>query len=109
VRVATTAVFAVIIWLASGISIADSPITTTRYFSSAVLKIHPARPTHEITAEEARSREAALQAYYIATYDDLGRLVSLEKRLRGKSFFHYTYSYTNGKAERTDIPWPPEE
>lgn len=66
-------------------------------------------PTDEIPAEDARARESAGQAYYIATFDTAGRLVSLEKRLKGESFFRYTYAYPDGKPVRADIPLPPPE
>ena len=93
--------------LAGAPSFADSARESTRYFAWAALKAHPVRPTDEITPEEARSREAAGQAYYIATYDDLGRIVSLEKRLRGIAFFRLTYAYPNGEPVRTDLVLPP--
>jgi hypothetical protein len=79
---------------------------TTRYFSWAALKVNPAKPTDEITPDAARAREASGQAYYIATYDDAGRIILLEKRLRGATFFRYTYAYPNGEPVRTDAAHP---
>ena len=82
---------------------AESRDTTTRYFDWAALKVHPAKPTDEITAAQAASREASGEPYYIAIYDDLGRILSLEKRLNHATFFRYTYTYPNGEPVRTDI------
>ena len=84
----------------------ESPQETTRYFSWAQLKTNPAKPTDEITLEEAQAREAAGEAYYIATFDTLGRLRSLEKRLGGKTFFRYGYAYPDGEPVRSDAPKP---
>ena len=82
----------------------------TRYFGGAILKVNPAKPLGEITSEEAASLESAgFPAYYIATYDSLGRILSLEKRLRGTTFFRYTYEYPNGEPVRTDLLAPPAE
>ena len=104
---AVLAMLAVVgVLLLSAPSHAKSPDETTRYFAWAGIKVHPAKPTDEITREEAQSREASGHAYYIATYDKLGRILSLEKRLRGTSFFRHTYAYPNGEPVRTDAVHP---
>jgi len=103
----TIAAFAVMgILLLGPLSHAEPGQKTTRYFSWAALKVNPAKPTDEITAEEAQAREASGKAYYIATYDDVGRILSLQKRFQGATFFRYTYAYPNGEAVRTDAAHP---
>jgi hypothetical protein len=95
--------------LAAAACATDSANNRVRYYYSAVLKTHPVKPRGEISAAEAQKRESAGESYYVAKFDNHGRLISLEKRLRGDSFFEFTYSYVNGEAIRTDILSPSSE
>ncbi len=40
----------------------------------------------------------------LATYDNRGRILSLEQRLHGATFLRHTYAYPDGDPVRTDIP-----
>ncbi len=49
----------------------------------------PPRPTDELTAEKAKTRDA----YYVAYFDDNGKIVSREKYLYGSLEFTEQYAY----------------
>ncbi len=71
--------------------------TYVKYFSWAVLKEDPPKPTNEISKEEALSRENNGEAYYIGTYCKIGEILFLEKRWNKKQFSKIKYNYENGK------------
>jgi len=87
--------------LVSASVLANANGAQTKYFAWAALKSEPVKLSDPMSPDEASAREAAGEAYYVATYDERGRLRSLEKRLKGTSLFTYTYEYANGQPTRT--------
>ncbi len=49
----------------------------------------PPRPTDELSAEKAKARDA----YYVAYFDDSGKIISFEKYLYGAREFTEQYDY----------------
>jgi hypothetical protein len=72
----------------------EAAAESVRYFREADLGVHPARPRAEISHVAAEQMEASGRGpYYIATFDDEGRIRSLERRQRGEQSFRYFYDY----------------
>lgn len=60
-------------------------------------------PTHPIDADDVEAREGLGHSYYIAHYDDQGRLVSLKHRMKGRLARHFTYAYPNRRQVRHKV------
>ncbi len=66
----------------------------------------PPQPLKEISPEEAKLRES----YYVAYFDDKGKIISFTKYLRNKKEFDNKYMYSsNGLLERREITKPTGE
>ena len=57
----------------------------------------PFTPKNEITQAQATTDEAAGNAYCIASFNEQGLVSTFEKRLKGKTFFRFVYTYKEGK------------
>mgnify|MGYP001595550878 FL=1 len=69
------------------------------YESFATYKLPP-HPVGELNPEEAKKRDS----YYIAYFDDNGKIVSFSKYLYGKLEFSAKYTYTQeGYLERREL------
>jgi hypothetical protein len=75
---------------------------TVRAFAWAGLKTVPAKPSDEITLQQAQDRQTKGEAYYLAHFDDSGRLVWLEKRLNHATMFRTLYRYDGNTAVRVE-------
>lgn len=70
------------------------------YFSSFSGYSIPLKLVDKITRDEAIARDS----YYVAIYDDEGKLLSVEKYFQGKLFFKHEYSYRdNGVLQESRV------
>jgi hypothetical protein len=69
------------------------------FYSWANLYVAPSYPSEPITKEAAARREADGTGYYIAYFDEIGRLHSLEHR-GGHHWIKETYFYKDRKLKR---------
>lgn len=66
------------------------------YFKGWAHYFYPFIPTHEITVDEAKQLEQQHYGYYIAFFNEDGRIKSFEAKYEGKTKFKTDYSYSNG-------------
>lgn len=62
----------------------------------------PYRPVDEVSKSGAEELENQGFSYYIAYFDEEGRIKSFEKRYREKMEFNVTYFYENGVLKKEE-------
>jgi hypothetical protein len=91
----------VLTWLvfAAGVSCRRAPTTGRHYYGHLERIPCPPVPAREIDRAALDSAERDGTGYYAADFDDQGRLVRIERRLRGKQRFVVEYAYRDGGIE----------
>jgi antitoxin component YwqK of YwqJK toxin-antitoxin module len=69
------------------------------YFAKFIGYQIPFQPSEEISYEEAKKRNT----YYVAHFDEEGRIVSFSKYLKGKLIFIDKYYYDSGSLARREM------
>ncbi len=71
------------------------------YYKSWATYFKPYRPVDKITLSEAKELEKNGYAYYVAYFDNKGRIKSFDKFHSGKTVWKSEYSYENSKIKET--------
>ena len=72
------------------------------YYKSWVSYELPHSPVGELTLQETRALEEDGRAYYVAFFNDDGRIKSFEKRIDDKTVWKTVYRYKKGKLEQSE-------
>jgi hypothetical protein len=76
-----------------------APTTGRHYYGHLERGPCPPVPAHEIARDEIDVVEGHGVGYYAADFDERGRLVRIERSLRGKRRFVVEYAYRDGGVE----------